>query len=229
MGVRRVTIRTVVFDAYGTLFDVEAAAREAGRSHPVLAECWPRLAADWRRKQLEYSWLRSIMRQHEDFEHLTADSLDWALEAQGIEDVALRRRLLDLYQALPVFPEVPALLDTLEARGVEKAILTNASPAMIGRSLTSAGIADRFAAVISVEVVGTYKPAPRVYDLVLERFALAPTDVLFVSSNGWDIAGAGANGFTTFWVNRGAAPVDRLPHRPKHIAADLSSLTDLLP
>lgn len=222
------TIQTVVFDAYGTLFDIEAAAREAARSHPLLAECWPQLAADWRRKQLEYSWLRSVMRQHADFEHLTADALDWALEAQGIEDVALRRRLLDLYQALPVYAEVPAMLDRLQDLGLRTAILTNAPPAMVGRSLTAANLGHRFAAVLSIEAVGVYKPSPRVYDLVLERFAVPPSAVLFVSSNGWDIAGAGMHGFTTFWVNRTAAPVDRLPHRPRHIAPDLSTLTDVL-
>lgn len=221
-------IRVVVFDAYGTLFDVEAAAREAGRHHPLLAECWPRLAADWRRKQLEYSWLRSLMRQHADFASLTADALDWALEAQGIVDVALRRRLLDLYQALPLYADVPPLLDQLRDRHLPAAILTNAPPAMIGRCVQSAGLNSRFDAVLSIESAGIYKPAPRVYDLVLERFAVAPGQVLFVSTNGWDIAGAGAHGFTTFWVNRGQAPVDRLPHRPHHIAHDLSSLTDLL-
>ncbi|WP_149140935.1 haloacid dehalogenase type II [Gemmobacter caeruleus] len=219
-------IKTVIFDAYGTLFDVDAAAREAARSHPVLAECWPRLSADWRRKQLEYSWLRSLMGLHAGFDSVTADALDWALDAQGLADVALRRRLLDLYQALPAYPEVPAVLETLAARRVPAAILTNGTPGMVARAVAAAGLESRFATLLSVESVGIFKPAPRVYDLVLERFAVEPAAVLFVSSNGWDIAGAGAFGFRTLWVNRAGLPVDRLPHRPARIAPDLTTLMD---
>ncbi len=222
-------IKTVVFDAYGTLFDIEAAARAAALHHPLLAETWPQLSADWRRKQLEYSWQRSLMGLHAPFDRLTADALDWAMEAQGLRDVALRQRLIELYQTLPAYDEAPGLLHRLRDAGVGRAILTNGSPAMIDRAVTSAGLAGCFDALLSVEAVGIYKPAPRVYDLVLERFAVAPDQVLFVSSNGWDIAGAGAFGFRTVWVNRRGLPPDRLPHQPAHILPDLSRLIDLLP
>ena len=136
---------------------------------------------------------------------------------------------MELFQTLPAYPEAPALLARLAEARIGRAILTNANPAMIEKAVASAGLSGAFDALISAEAVGIYKPAPRVYDLVMERFAVAPEQVLFVSSNGWDIAGAGAIGFRTVWVNRAGLPVDRLPHRPAHILPDLSSLPDLLP
>lgn len=223
------TIRTVIFDAYGTLFDVAAAARVAAAELPRLAPLWPRLAEDWRRKQLEYSWLRTILRQHADFWQVTGEALDWALEAAGLADEpGLRARLMQLYKVLPCYPEVPAALAALRARGLPRAILTNGSPTMIAAAVAASGLRGQFDALLSVEQVGIYKPAPVVYDLVLERFAAHPGQVLFVSSNGWDVAGAAAFGFRTLWVNRAGLPVDRLPQRPAHIAPDLTRVTDFL-
>ncbi|RID91825.1 haloacid dehalogenase type II [Gemmobacter lutimaris] len=222
-------VSVVVFDAYGTLFDVAGAARVAAASDSRLAGLWPRLADDWRRKQLEYTWLRSLMRDHADFATVTAEALDWAMEAAGLEDVALRTRLLALYDELPAYPEVPAMLAAVQARGLPRAILSNGTPAMLASATRAAGVASMLDAVLSVEDLGIYKPDPAVYALVTARFDVAPADVLFVSSNGWDVAGASAFGFRTLWVNRMGAPVDRLPGRPDHIARDLSSLTDLLP
>lgn len=222
-------VSVVVFDAYGTLFDVAGAARVAAASDSRLAGLWPRLADDWRRKQLEYTWLRSLMRDHADFATVTAEALDWAMEAAGLEDAALRMRLLALYDELPVYPEVPAMLAAVQARGLPRAILSNGTPAMLASATRAAGVASLLDAVLSVEDLGIYKPDPAVYALVTARFDVAPADVLFVSSNGWDVAGASAFGFRTLWVNRMGAPVDRLPGRPDHIARDLSSLTDLLP
>lgn len=222
-------IKTVVFDAYGTLFDVDAAARAAAAHHPLLAGCWPHLSADWRRKHLEYSWLHSLMGLYRPFDMLATEALDWAMAAHGLQDIALRQRLLDLFQTLPAYPEAPSLLTHLAQAQIRRAILTNANPAMITRAMASAGLTGRFDAVLSADAVGIYKPAPQVYDLVLEHFAVAPAEVLFVSSNGWDIAGAGAFGFRTVWVNRSGLPVDHLPHRPTHILPDLATLGDLLP
>lgn len=222
-------VSVVVFDAYGTLFDVAGAARVAAASDSRLAGLWPRLADDWRRKQLEYTWLRSLMRDHADFATVTAEALDWAMEAAGLEDAALRTRLLALYDELPAYPEVPAMLAAVQARGLPRAILSNGTPAMLASATRAAGVASLLDAVLSVEDLGIYKPDPAVYALVTARFNVAPADVLFVSSNGWDVAGASAFGFRTLWVNRMGAPVDRLPGRPDHIARDLSSLTDLLP
>lgn len=222
------TIRAVVFDAYGTLFDVNAAAREAAAHHALLADVWPDLSQDWRRKQLEYTWLHSLMEDHADFWKITADALDWALEAHGLNDLGLRTRLLDLYRELPAYPEAAAMLAQLKGMGVKRAILSNGTPAMLNSAVSAAGLQGAFDKILSIEEVGIYKPAPRVYDLVMEHFAVEPAGVLFVSSNGWDIAGAGSFGFRTLWVNRAGLPVDRLPHRPLHVAPDLSHLTDLL-
>lgn len=219
---------TVVFDAYGTLFDVNAAARRAADEpgFAALKAVWPRLSDDWRRKQLEYTWLRSLMRTHADFATVTSDALDWALDAHALTDPALRTRLLALYDHLDPFPEVAAALSGLESRGLTLAILSNGTPQMLARAVTHAGLTDRFRAVISVEDVQTYKPDPTVYGLVEAHLGTKPHQVLFVSSNGWDIAGAGHFGFATAWINRAGAPVDRLPHRPTCILPDLSGLLD---
>lgn len=223
-------IKTCVFDAYGTLFDVAAAAREAA-SEPgraALAAKWPELAQHWRLKQLQYTWLRAVTGAHTDFWDVTADGLDWALEATGLQgDPDLRQRLLDLYWQLSAYPEVPAMLAALKSGGFATAILSNGSPAMLQGAVQSAGIGDVLDDILSVETVGIFKPARAVYDLVQERFHGTADEVLFVSSNGWDAAGASGYGFRTVWVNRAGEPVDRLPWRPDTILADLTSIPDL--
>lgn len=223
-------IRACVFDAYGTLFDVAAAARQAAAEPggEKLAEAWPKLAADWRAKQLQYTWLRAVIAAHCDFWAVTQDGLDWALEAQGLQgERALRERLLGLYWALAAYPEVPAVLAALKARGMATAILSNGSPDMLAAAVASAGIADKLDDVLSVEAVGVFKPARAVYDLVGARFGTAPGEVLFVSSNGWDAAAAAHYGFVAAWVNRAAEPMDRLPARPHHVLSDLTAIPDL--
>ncbi|MDO6479163.1 haloacid dehalogenase type II [Shimia thalassica] len=224
------TITTCIFDAYGTLFDVAAAAREAaaepGRER--FAEHWPKVAEHWRLKQLQYTWLRAITGAHTDFWEVTQNGLDWALEANGLDgDADLRERLLQLYWELTAYPEVPAMLATLKAQGMNTAILSNGSPDMLNGAVDSAGIGDVLDDVLSVEDVGIFKPADQVYELVTKRFNCARDEVLFVSSNGWDAAGATGYGFTTAWVNRAGEPVDRLPWVPKTILTDLTSIPDL--
>lgn len=223
-------ITTCVFDAYGTLFDVNAAARAAAAEPggEALAAVWPRLAEDWRRKQLEYSWLRAITGAHADFRQVTEEGLDWAMEAAGLKDGALHDRLMALYDELEAYPEVPTMLAALKARGYATAILSNGAPGMLAAAVASAGIGDRLDAVLSVEAAGVFKPASAVYDLVGKHFGCAPSQVLFVSSNGWDAGCATGYGFTTAWVNRTQAPVDRLPWRPTHQLPDLSAIPDLL-
>lgn len=224
------TITTCIFDAYGTLFDVSSAARaaaaEPGREE--LARVWPVLAENWRRKQLEYSWLRAVMGAHCDFWQVTEDGLDWAMEASGLTDAGLRDRLLALYRELAAYPEVPAMLGALKARGLARAILSNGSPAMLADAARSAGIGGLLDDMLSVESVGVFKPDARVYALVTERFSCRPDQVLFVSSNGWDAAGASAFGFTTAWVNRAGLPVDRLPAQPRYILPDLTTIPKLV-
>ncbi|MEO1705687.1 MAG: haloacid dehalogenase type II [Pseudomonadota bacterium] len=221
-------ITTCIFDAYGTLFDVSAAARDAAADTPALAEIWPKLAADWRTKQLEYTWLRAVAGTHTDFWQVTQDGLDWAMEASKLADDRLRQRLLDLYWELGAYPEVAAMLGTLKARGLATGILSNGSPDMLAAAVQSAGISDLIDAQLSVETVGIFKPAAKVYDMVRARFGTAPGDVMFVSSNGWDAAHAAAYGFETVWVNRAGAPTERLPGQPQHALSDLSTLPELL-
>lgn len=223
-------ITTCIFDAYGTLFDVSAAARQAAAEPEFsrLQDRWAELAQHWRLKQLQYTWLRAITDAHTDFWEVTQDGLDWALEATGLDgDPALRQRLLDLYWQLQSYPEVPAMLRALKDAGLNTAILSNGSPAMLDGAVQSAGLAEVLDDVLSVESVGIFKPDARVYDLVGKRFGCARDEVLFVSSNGWDAAGASGYGFVTAWVNRAGEPVDRMPWKPAHELTDLTTIPDL--
>ena len=223
-------ISTCIFDAYGTLFDVSAAARSlaAQPGQEALAAVQGPLAEDWRRKQLEYSWLRAITGEHLPFCQVTQDGLDWAMARHGLTDPVLREDLLALYWQLAAYPEVPELLARLKAQGLACAILSNGSPDMLGGAVESAGVGLYLDAVLSVEEVGVFKPARAVYDMVGARFGTDPSEVLFVSSNGWDAAGAAAYGFHTAWVNRAGLPMDRLPGTPEHVLTDLSSIPELL-
>ncbi|MDJ1007579.1 MAG: haloacid dehalogenase type II [Paracoccaceae bacterium] len=222
-------VTACIFDAYGTLFDVTAAARtaagEPGRGD--LAAVWERLAADWRAKQLEYSWLRAVTGDYVPFWEVTKDGLDWAMERAGLDDLELRERLLALYWELAAYREAPRCLAELKAAGRATAILSNGSPDMLDGAVASSGIGEWLDAVLSVDAVGVFKPARAVYNMVGARFGTDPGDVLFVSSNGWDIAGAAAYGFHTVWVNRAGLPVDRLPGRPAHMVDDLSTVPSL--
>jgi 2-haloacid dehalogenase len=215
-------LTTLVFDAYGTLFDVAGAARALASSEPRLAGQWPQLAADWRAKQLEYTWLRAITGDYRDFAGVTADALDWAMERQAI-DASLRQPLLDLYDVLPAFPEVPGVLAAL-ADNARLAILSNGTPAMLASAVEHAGLAGRFEAVLSVDHLRTYKPAEVVYDIVQGQMGVRRNEVMFISSNGWDVAGATRYGFHTVWVNRSGLPVDRLGVQPRRVVADLTAL-----
>lgn len=223
-------ITTCVFDAYGTLFDVAAAARElAGQpGREAFAEVWQQVAGDWRLKQLQYSWLRAVARDHCDFWDVTGDGLDWALERAGLADAELREELMGLYWTLSAYPEVPAMLAALKGAGMQTGILSNGSPQMLQGAVDSAGIGDMLDAVLSVEDVGIFKPDARVYDMVGQRFGCTPEEVLFVSSNGWDAAFAAAYGFDTLWVSRAGEPMDRLSGKPGRIAQDLTGVAALI-
>ncbi len=223
-------ITTCVFDAYGTLFDVAAAARQAA-SEPDFAyfePVWPALAEHWRQKQLQYTWLRAVADAHDDFWTVTQQGLDWAMEKAGVGgDAVLRERLLALYWELQCYPEVPEMLVSLKQSGLQTAILSNGSLDMLSGAVDSAGIAAFLDDVLSVEDVGVFKPHARVYDLVGQRFGCAKEEVLFVSSNGWDAACATGYGFSTVWVNRAEEPMDRLPWTPSQVLADLTGIPAL--
>lgn len=215
--------RAIVFDAYGTLFDVDSAARrvadEPGRAG--FAEIWPRISADWRRKQLEYTWIRAITGTHADFWQVTRDSLDWALDAADAWDEDLRGRLLALYWELDAYPEAAEVLGALREAGLATAILSNGTPELLESAVRHADLAARLDALLSVEAAGIFKPSARVYDLATAFFDCQAKEILFVSSNGWDVCSAAAYGFGTAWVNRGDAPRDRLAAAPDHEARDL--------
>ncbi len=223
-------ITTCIFDAYGTLFDVSAAARTAA-SEPgreTLAAKWQELAEIWRLKQLQYTWLRAVADAHTDFWTVTQNGLDYALEATGLQgDGELRERLLALYWELAAYPEVPAMLAALKSAGMNTAILSNGSPDMLHGAVKSAGLGNVLDDVLSVESVGVFKPHQSVYDLVGKRFNCPRAEVLFVSSNGWDAAAAAGYGFFTTWVNRAGDPLERLPWRPQKILTDLTQIPEI--
>ena len=225
------TIKACVFDAYSTLFDVAAAAREAATEpdYTDFAAHWPKVAENWRLKQLQYTWLRAITGAHTDFWQVTKDGLDWALEASSLHTNAkLRERLLALYWELSAYPEVPEVLTKLKTAGLTTAILSNGSPNMLQGAVRSAQLGAMLDYVLSVEEVGIFKPATAVYNLVSERLDCTKSEVLFVSSNGWDAAGATGHGFTSAWVNRSGEPIDRLPWKPQHILSDLQLIPTLV-
>ena len=218
----------IVFDAYGTLLDVDASAREAA-SEPgmeALKENWLPIAKGWRERQLRYSWLCSMMGQYDDFWELTTRALDATLEEHALaSNDKIRAKLLSLYSELSAYKEVPKVLANLKAAGHELAVLSNASPNMLEKAIEAAGIAEWFDELLSVDVLRCYKPTPVVYQLVTERFDCKPSDVTFFSSNNWDVSGAGAFGFRTIWVNRAGAAWDKLPNSPDKIVRTIAEET----
>jgi 2-haloacid dehalogenase len=218
-------IRACVFDAYGTLFDLASAAASC---QDVLGERAGELTALWRHKQLEYTWLRSLQHRHADFWQVTGDALDYALETLGLTEPGLRRRLMDLYRTLAVFPEVPQTLRRLRDAGLKTAILSNGTPAMLASAVAAGGLGPLLDEVISVEEVGVFKPDPRVYQLALDRLGLAAAEVSFQSSNGWDAYGASAFGMRVVWCNRYGQKPERLPGRPDFVVTSLAELPPLV-
>lgn len=210
-----------VFDAYGTLFDVHAAVRRhAARIGPdgqLLSEIW-------RAKQLEYSWVRTLMGSYRDFWELTEQALDFALRKVPSADPGLRQDLLDAYLQLDCYPEVPGVLKALKASGARIAILSNGSPAMLDAAVRSAALDIVVDEVFSVDAVRRFKADPQVYDLVTTAWRLYPDAVSFQSSNRWDVAGAQKFGFRTVWVNRHGQPDEYLDHEPDLILPSLEGL-----
>jgi 2-haloacid dehalogenase len=225
----KMPITTCIFDAYGTLFDVAAAAREAAAEpgNESFAEHWVEIAKLWRLKQLQYTWLRAAAGVHQDFWSVTQDSLDYALEERVLDDPKLRARLLDLYWRLSAYPEAPDVLRALKGAGMATGILSNGTPGMLEGAVAAAGIADALDACLSVQSVGVYKPAPAVYGLVTRHFGCPSREVLFVSSNCWDACAGAGFGFLSVWVNRAGEPMDRLPWRPRHVLSDLRPIPHL--
>jgi 2-haloacid dehalogenase len=222
-GTRRV--RACVFDAYGTLFDIASVAQTAAAG---LADRGRALTELWRSKQLQYTWLRGLAGRHADFLTVTGESLDFAMESLGIQDPQLRARLLDGFLRIDAYPEVRPCLDRLRDAGITLAILSNGTPEMLDRAATDAGILGHFAAVLSVEAAGVFKPHPDVYRLATERLALPAEEICFVSANGWDAWAAKAFGFHVLWCNRFGQTPEHLPPPPDGVIGDLASVATRL-
>ena len=214
-------VRACVFDAYGTLFDVSSVARGA---QDALGDRWQALSDLWRTKQLQYTWLRGLGGHHADFWQVTGDALDFAMSTLGIRDDGLRARLMDLYLRIAAYPEVPAMLAELQARGIKLAILSNGTPDMLAAAINNSGIAEYFDAVLSVEEVGVFKPHPSVYGMAPQRLKVNKEQICFLSSNGWDAFAAKAFGFRVLWCNRFGQMPERLPGTPDGEITDLAML-----
>ncbi len=217
-------ISACVFDAYGTLFDVKAAVRLAGD----LGDKAEPLAEIWRAKQLEYTWLRSLMGAYEDFWQITGASLDYAFDALGIDDDELRTHLMELYFRLDTYAEVKEMLEKLKAGGMKTAILSNGSPSMLISAVRNAGIQDLLNDIFSADDLGIFKPHPSVYKMAQDRLQAETEEICFMSSNAWDVAGAANFGFTVVWVNRLGQHRERIPGDPARQIKDLSQLPALL-
>jgi 2-haloacid dehalogenase len=222
---RLAPIDACVFDAYGTLFDVNSAAAQNRAALGPEADAF---STTWRRKQLEYSWLRSLMGVHADFWQVTAEALDFACERHGIADPTLRERLLASYRQLNAYPEVPGMLAAIRGSGLKTAILSNGAPTMLQAAVEAAGIATLLDQVLSVEAVGIYKPHSRVYQLAVDRLGVPAQRICFLSANGWDAAGAAQFGFRAIWINRTGEPRERLPAGPELELHDLSPLPQIV-
>ena len=205
------SVRHVVFDAYGTLFDVHSAA---SRYQVRLGDHAQAVSKMWRSKQLEYTWLRSLMNCYVDFWEVTQDSLDYALEYQGIDDKSLRKDLLRAYYELSCYPEVPDSLSKLKQMGLGTAILSNGSRKMLEAGVRNSKLGKVLDSIISVDSIEIFKPSPKVYQLATDQLGCNTEEILFFSSNAWDVSGAANFGFQTIWVNRFAQATERLPGTP---------------
>ena len=204
-------VRHAVFDAYGTLFDVHSAA---SRYQARLGEQAQTISAMWRTKQLEYTWLRSLMQRYVDFWKVTQDALDYALDSQGIDDISLRNDLLSAYHKLSCYPEVPETLIKIKQMGLGTAILSNGSPEMLTAGVRNSNLGKVMDSIISVDTIEIFKPSPKVYKLATDQLGCNPEEILFFSSNAWDVSGAATFGFKTVWINRFAQASERLPGTP---------------
>lgn len=224
-SIPRNPIQGCVFDAYGTLFDVHSAVNScAAKIGPKHAE----LSALWRKKQLEYTWLRSLMNCYVDFWQVTGDALDYAMDEHQINDKALHGELMQAYLSLKPFPEVKEILTLLQRSNIPTAILTNGSQAMVDAAVKSAGLSDLIDHSLSVDDLGIYKPDPKVYQLAVDALGIPATAIAFQSSNAWDASGAASFGMQVAWINRYAQPAERLPGEPVAVFKDLNGLPGLV-
>ena len=216
--------KAIVFDAYGTLFDVNSAAEKCKDNIGIK---WENFANFWRITQLEYTWLRSLMKKHKNFWQITEDSLDKSMETFQI-DKSLRNDLLNLYKELSPYPEVKSVLEKLKKKSLKLAILSNGTPELLNDLVKSSDLENFFDDIFSVESVKIYKPDPKVYEIPVNKYKIDKSEITFLSANTWDVSGAGNFGYNSIWVNRNNNTFDNLDYVLKHQIKDLSKLLDIL-
>ena len=217
-------IKAIIFDAYGTLFDVNSAAEKC---KDKIGDKWEGFANFWRTTQLEYTWLRSLMKRHKDFWQVTEDSLDKSMEVFNI-DPSMKNELLNLYKVLSVYREVPETLKTLKEKSFKLAILSNGTPSLLNGLVMSNDLNNLFDDLFSVEEVEIYKPDSRVYDLPINKYKIKKNEVIFLSANTWDVSGGGNYGFNSIWVNRNDSIFDNLDYKPQNEIKNLNELIKLI-
>ena len=217
-------IKAIIFDAYGTLFDVNSAAEKC---KDKIGEKWEGFANFWRTTQLEYTWLRSLMKRHKDFWQVTEDSLDKSMKSFNI-DPSMKNELLNLYKVLSPFKEVPETLKILKKKNFKLAILSNGTPSLLNELVRNNSLDDLFDDLFSIEEVGIYKPNSKVYDLPIKKYKIKENEVAFLSANTWDVSGAGNYGFNSIWVNRNNSIFDNLDYKPTNEIKNLKELTKLI-
>ena len=217
-------IKSIVFDAYGTLFDVNSAAEKC---KDKIGDRWEEFANFWRTTQLEYTWLRSLMKRHRNFWEITEDSLDKSMKMFNI-DKSMRNELLNLYKVLSPYPEVEQVLNNLKKRKFKLAILSNGTPALLRELVTSNGLNNFFDDLFSIEEVMVYKPHSKVYEIPVKKYDLKADEIFFLSANTWDVSGGGNYGYNSIWVNRNKSVFDILDYKPKNEINNLSQLLDIV-
>ncbi len=217
-------VKAIIFDAYGTLFDVNSAAEKC---KDKIGDKWESFANYWRTTQLEYTWLRSLMDRHKDFWQITEDSLDKSMKAFKIES-SMRDELLDLYKILSTFPEVKEVLNNLKKKNYKLAILSNGTPSLLDELVKSNNLDSIFDDIFSIEEVGIYKPSSKVYDIPINKFKIQKNEVVFLSANTWDVSGGGNYGYNSVWVNRNNNIFDSLDYIPQNQVKNLGELLDLI-
>jgi 2-haloacid dehalogenase len=217
-------IKAIVFDAYGTLFDVNSAAEKCKGK---IGDKWEGFANFWRTTQLEYTWLRSLMKRHKDFWQITEDSLDKSMKAFKI-DSSMKNELLNLYKVLSPYPEVKEVLKRLKVKEYKLAILSNGTPTLLSELVKSSNLENIFDDLFSVEEVRIYKPDAKVYDLPIKKYQIKPDEVAFLSANTWDVSGGGNYGYNAIWVNRNNNIFDKLDYEPKNEIKNLKQLIGVI-
>tara|TARA_B100001142_G_C14046378_1_gene544096 strand:+ start:81 stop:740 length:660 start_codon:yes stop_codon:yes gene_type:complete len=217
-------VKSVVFDAYGTLFDVNSAAEKC---KDKIGDKWEGFANFWRTTQLEYTWLRSLMKRHKDFWTVTEDSLDKSMKVFNI-DFTMKNELLNLYKILSPYPEVKEVLNKLKKKNYKLSILSNGTPTLLNELVRSNDLENIFDDLFSIEEIGIYKPDSKVYDMPIKKYQIKSEEVAFLSANTWDVSGGGNYGYNSIWVNRNKAIFDNLDYKPKNEVSDLTQILEII-